>query len=33
MLEPSTPDQLGRFLKNETQRMSVVVKNANATVD
>ena len=33
MLEPSTPQQMGNFLKSETQRMSVVVKNANATVD
>jgi tripartite-type tricarboxylate transporter receptor subunit TctC len=32
-LESSTPEQLGQFLKSETQRLSVVVKNANATVD
>lgn len=33
VLEPSTPEQLGNFLRSETQRLSVVVRNANASVD
>ena len=33
VLEPSTPEQLGSFLKSETQRMGAIVRSANASAE